>query len=123
MRQRQFRRDGNQLIENVLTKNLIDAVAVACDRRRYQHGIRSRVQFKVLLRMRQRVVGDQRRDMRQLRRFGFQEFFSGRSIKEEVANGDRSSCRKPRFIDAKYFAARNLDDGAGVLVCGASLKT
>src|SRR5882757_6085118 len=51
-----FRRQRNQLIQCLLSKHLIHALAMAGHRRRDQQCVRSRMQLEMLLRMRQRVV-------------------------------------------------------------------
>src|SRR5271165_1701871 len=55
-------RERNQLIQNLLSKYLVDALAVAGYWWRHQQGIGRRVQLKMLFRMRQRIVGYERCD-------------------------------------------------------------
>ena len=50
--------DRNQLIKRFLAEYLIHTFAVSSHGRRDQHRIRRRMQFKMLFRMRQRVVRD-----------------------------------------------------------------
>ena len=64
--QRLRRRERNQLIQHLASKNLVNALPMISHRRRDQQGICRRMQFKMLLRMRQRIMCDQRRNMRQL---------------------------------------------------------
>ena len=69
---------GNQLVQRLFAEDLIDALAVSRHRRRDQHGVGGGVQLEMLFRMRQRVVRDQRRDVRQLGGLGLQKFLSRR---------------------------------------------
>ena len=110
--QRLPRRHGNQLIQRFFAEDLIHALAVSRHRRRHQHGIRRRVQLKMLLRMRQRILRDQRRDVRQLGRLRLQKFLARRSIKKKIAHRNRSSQRQPRFFHARNLPAVDLDDRA-----------
>src|SRR5208282_752240 len=105
--QRLHRRERNQLIEGFASEYLVDAFAMIGHGRRDQQGIRRGVQLKMLLRMRQGVVGYERSNVRKLGRFRSQKFLARRSIKKEVANGNRSSERQPGLFDAEYFAAVN----------------
>ncbi len=61
-----------------LSEDLVHALAVAGDRRRDQHGIGGRVQFEMLVRMRQRVVRYQRCDVREFGGFRLQKFLARR---------------------------------------------
>ena len=70
--------DRNQLVQNFFAENLVNALAVARDRRRHQHGVGRRVQFEMLVGMGQRVVRDQRRDVRKLGRFRLSEISCAR---------------------------------------------
>ncbi len=106
-------RHSNQLVESFLAEDLIDALAVSRDRGRQQHGIRGRMQLEMLLGMRQRVVRDQRRNVRKLGRLRFQEFFSRRGIEEEITDRDRRSPGQAGLVDARHPAAIDLDDGSG----------
>src|SRR4029077_15908898 len=64
MRQRQFRRDRNQLVEHILSEDLVNPFAVTRNRWRHQHCVGGRMQFEVFVRMRQRMMRDQGSDMR-----------------------------------------------------------
>src|SRR6266700_3753649 len=101
----QFRRDRDQLVERLLSEYLIYAFAVAGYGRCNQHGIGGGMQLKMLIGMGQRIVRDQRSNMRQLSGFRLQEFFSSGSIKEEIADSDGCSRRKSSFFHAKNFPA------------------
>jgi hypothetical protein len=74
-----------------------------------------RVQLKVLVRVGERVVRDQRRDMGELGRLGLEKLASRRSIKEEIMDGDRCSCRRSNVFDAENLAAGNFNRGSGWL--------
>ena len=63
-----FGGDGEQLRERVLAEDLVDALGGAGDGRRGDEGVRGGDEFEVLFRMGQRVVGDQRGDVRELGR-------------------------------------------------------
>ena len=90
--------------------------------RRHQQGIRRRVQFEMLLRMRQRIVGYQRSDVGQLSRLRSQKLLARRRIKEEIANRDRSSERQPRLFHADDLAAVNFEDRPGRFFFRASFQ-
>jgi hypothetical protein len=62
------RRQRNQLVQGLAPKHLVHALAMTGHGRRHQQRIRRRVQFEMLLRMRQRVVGYQRCDVREFGR-------------------------------------------------------
>ena len=85
------RRERNQLVERLASKHLVYALAMTSHGRRDQQRIRRRVQFEMLLRMRQRIVRYQRCDVRKLGRLRSQKFLARRRIKEKIANRDRSS--------------------------------
>src|SRR5439155_15967060 len=55
--------DGNQLIENLFSKDLINALPAIGHRRRNQNCIGGRVQLEMLIGMRQGIVGDERSDV------------------------------------------------------------
>ena len=61
--QRLHCRERNQLIKGLASKYLVHALAMAGYGRRHQQRIRRRVQLEMLFRMRQRIVGYERRDM------------------------------------------------------------
>ena len=66
--------------------------------------------------MRQRVMRDQRRDMRKLSGLCLQELLARRRIEKQIADGDRGSRRQAGFFDFEDFAAIDFDHGARVLV-------
>src|SRR5271165_5749471 len=80
--ERQQRAEGDELVERLLAEHLIDALRVVGDGRRDEHGVGGGVQFPVHLGMRQRVVRDQRSDVRQLGGFGLQELAARRDVEE-----------------------------------------
>ena len=106
-------REWNQLVKGFLAKDLIDALAVSRHRRSYQHGIGGGMQFEMLFGMGQRIVRDQRCDVRELGGFGLEELLARGSIEEEVAHGDGRSFGQAGFFDAGDFAAIDLDNGSG----------
>src|SRR6266849_6195653 len=120
--QRLHRREWDQLIKCLASKHLVHALAMTGYWRRHEQGIRRRVQLEVLLRMRQRVVGYERSDVGQLGRFRSQKFLARRSIKEEIANRDRSSQREARFFHADDLAAVNFEDRPGGFLFSAGFQ-
>ena len=54
---------------------------------------------------------DQRSDVRELGRLGFQKFAARRSIEEEIAYGDRRSEWQPSFFDTKDLSSGDLNHG------------
>ncbi len=97
--------DGNQLVQNLFSENLVHALAVTRYRRRYQHGVGGGVQLEMLVGMGQGVVRDQRRDVREFGGFGLQELLPGRNIKEKIADGDAGSGGQAGFFYCEYLAA------------------
>ena len=117
------RRQRDQLVEDLASENLVHALAMTGHGRRHQQGIGRRVQLEMHLRMRQRIVGYERCDVRQFGRFRSQKLLARWRIEEEIANRDRSSKRQARFFDADYFAAVDFEDGAGRFLFGACFQT
>src|SRR5271166_3831958 len=76
------------------------------------------MQFEMLVRMRQRVMRDQRSDMRKLGRLRPQKLLARGRIKEKVANRNRSSQRQPRFFHANELAAVDLEERSRRLFFG-----
>src|ERR1022692_4280839 len=64
----------------------------------------------MLLRMRQRVVSDERRDMGEFGRLRPQKFLARGSMEEEVANGDGSPQRQPSLFHADDLATVDFED-------------
>ncbi len=93
-------------------ENLVHPLAVTRDRRRHQHGVGGRVQFEMLVGMGQRVVRDQRCDVRKLGGLGFQEFLARRDIEEEIADGNAGSGRQAGFFHLEDLAAVDFDHRA-----------
>src|SRR6266700_3289003 len=122
-RERQFRSYGNELIENILSKHLINAFAVASHGWCNQHSVGRRMQFKMLVGMRQRIMRDQRSNVRKLGGLCLQKLFARRNIKEEIADGDGRSGGKAGLFDAKNLSACNFDHRTRVLVRGAGLQS
>src|SRR5437870_4984431 len=110
--QRLHGRHRNQLVENLLPKNLINALAVARYRGRDQHGVGSRVQLEVLVRMRQRVLRDQGGDMGKFGGLRLQKFLARGDIEKKITNGERGPHRQAGFFYAKDLAAVDFDDGS-----------
>ena len=86
---------------------------MVADRRRYEHRVGRRVQFPMHLGMGERVMGDQRRNVRELGRFGFQEFAARGNVVEEIADRDAGAERETGFFDGEDFSAGDLDDRSG----------
>ncbi len=80
-------------------------------------------QLEVLLRMGQRIVCDQRRDVRQLGGLGAEKFAPGRSVEEQVRDGQRGSSGQGRVVDVKDLAARDLHSGSCGFVSGCRLQS
>src|SRR5947209_6692385 len=76
----------------------------------------------MLIRMRQRVVSDERSDVGKFGRFGFQEFLPRRRVKKEIAHRDRSAFGQTSLFDAENLAAVNLKHGSRGFSRGASFK-
>ena len=108
----QLRSQRNQLVQRVLSENLIDPLAITGHWRRDQHGVGCGMQLEMFLRMRQCIMRDKRCDVRKLGGFGFQKFLSRRRIKEKVADGDGCSRGKPSFLHPENLPSVDLDDGA-----------
>ena len=107
------RRQRDQLLKGLASKHLVDALAMAGHGRRHQQGIGGGVQFEMLLRMRQRVMGYERCDVGKLGGLRSQKLFTRRRIKEEVANRDRGSQRQPGFFHADDLTAVNFENRTG----------
>src|ERR1022692_4551669 len=73
--------------------------------------------------MRQRIVGDQRCDVRKLGRLRLQEFLAGGRVKEQITNCYRSSRRESGFVYFENLAAIDFNHGPRVFVGGASFQT
>ena len=101
----------DQLVENFFAEDLVDALAVARNRRGDQHGVRGRVQFEMLVGMSQGVVRHQRCDVRKFGGFSLEKFLSRRDIKEEVADRDRRPGRQACFFHFEDLAAVDFDHG------------
>ena len=76
------RRHRQQLVQRLLAKDLEDALGMRGHRRRHQHGVGGRVQLKMQLGMRQRVVRHQRGHVRQLGALCLEKFFPRWNVKE-----------------------------------------
>src|SRR5690348_1807588 len=92
------------------------------DRRNLQQRMAGRVQLKVLVRMRERVVRDQRRNVAELRTFRAKKFPARRHIEEEVAYRDRGSLRQARFFYAQDLASGDLDYAASGIWAAIRLR-
>src|SRR6266571_1143906 len=116
------RSNRDQLIENLFSKDLINALPAIGNRRRNQNCIGGRVQLEMLIGMRQGVVGNERGDVGKFGRFSFQEFLSRRGVKKEIAHRDRSAFGQTSLFDAENLAAINLKHGSRGFTRGASFK-
>src|SRR5213080_4364044 len=116
------RGDGNQLIQNLFSEDLVNALAAIGHRRRNQNCIGGRVQLEMLIGMRQGVVGNERGDVGKFGRFSFQEFLSRRGVKKEIAHRDRSAFGQTSLFDAENLAAVNLKHGSRGFSRAASFK-
>src|SRR5438552_6158100 len=114
--------DGNQLIQNLFSEDLVNALAAIGHRRRNQTCIGGRVQLEMLIGMRKGVVGNERGDVGKFGRFSFQEFLSRRGVKKEIAHRDRSAFGQTSLFDAENLAAVNLKHGSRGFSRGASFK-
>ena len=74
-------------------------------------------QLEVLFRVGQGVVGDQRRHVGQLGGFGAEKFAAGRSVEEEIGDGERGAAGQGRVVHVEDLAAGNLDAGSGAPPC------
>ena len=110
------------MAQRLLAEDLVDALGGARNRRRRDDGVRRRDKLKVLLRMGQRVMRDQRGNMRQFGRFGAQKFAPRRSVEEQIGDGDRCSARQGRVFDAQNFSAGDLNARARGLCAGRGVE-
>src|SRR5438552_8246608 len=115
--------DGNQLIQNLFSEDLVNALAAIGHRRRNQNCIGGRVQLEMLIGMRQGVMGDERSDVGKFGRFGFEKFLPRRRIKEKIAHRNRSAFGQASFFDAQNLAAVNLKHGSRGFSWSASLES
>ena len=106
----------HQLFERLPSENLVHPVRQFFHRRAIQDFLRGSLQQKLPVRMRQRVMRDQRSDMPQLGRFRFQEFPPRRHRVENIGHADRSPRRHTRRFHADQFAAGKLDPNAFVIL-------
>ena len=68
---------------------------------------------KCLVGMGERVVRDERGDVRELGLLGLEELAARRGVEEEVADGDGGAGGQAGLFDAEDVAAGDLDQGAG----------
>ena len=101
-----FGGDGQQLRERVFAEDLVDALGGTADGRRGDERVRGGDQFEVLFGMCERVVRDQRGDVRELGRFGAEEFAACRRVEEEIGDGDGGSARQGGVFDVDEFCRR-----------------
>ncbi len=106
----------------VAAKDLEQPVAGRGHRRRDQQRLGRRMQFKVPLRMRQRIVRHQRGNVGQLGLLGLEEFAPRRRVVEQVADRDGGARRRAGIFHAQYFAAGDLDLRARVFVRGMGFQ-
>ena len=85
--------------------------------------MRGRGQLEVLLRMRQRVVGDQSRDVGQLCAFGAEKLAPGRSVEEQIGDGEGGSSGQRGVVHVQNLAAGNFKAGTdGVFSVGGACR-
>ena len=113
MFERNLGRQRKKLIERLFAEDLKDPVRGLGHRRRYQQGMRGRVQLEVLFRMSQRIVRHQSGDVRELGGLGFEKFAPGRSVEEQIVHRDRRSRRSSGVVAAQNLTSSDLDAGAG----------
>ncbi len=72
------------------------------------------MEFEVASGVGEGVVGDEGGDVGELRLLGFEEFAPGRSVEEEVTDGDGGADGDASGVGAEDVAAGDLDEGARV---------
>ena len=105
-----------KLIQRVLAEDLKNTLCRALDRGRHQQGVGGRVQLKMLVRMSQRVMRNQRGYMSQLGIFRLEEFSPRRGIEKQVTHGERGSHRRPGVLANEQLAAGNFDARSGAFL-------
>ena len=108
-------RNREKLVKNLFSENLVKALAMPGYGRRHQQCVGCRVQFKMLIGMRECVVRNQGCDVREFCRFCLQKFLTRRGIEEEVTNCDRSAQREPSFLHLENFPAIDFNYRSGRL--------
>src|SRR5215469_15033505 len=109
------RRHGNHLIQSFTPKYLIKPLRMRCNRCDDEYRVGGGMQFEVLIRMSERIMGYERRDVRELSRFRAQEFPARRRIEKKVPNRYRRAGRKPRLGNVYDTAACDIDYGSAGL--------
>src|ERR1039457_5628373 len=112
----------HQIVERLSSEYLVDALAEACDWRDVEQLGGAVAQLERLVGVRQTVMRDQRRDVRELGLVGAQEFLAGRNVEEQVADRDGGPDAGGQLIAAQQLSTGNLDDGAGGLLRRAGLQ-
>src|SRR6185437_16741871 len=82
-----------------------------------------RVQLEVFGGVGERVVRDQRSDVREFRLFGAEEFAASGRVEEEVADGDGGSGGETSLFDAEDVASGDLDQSSGSIFGRASFQS
>ena len=71
------------------------------------------MQLEVLVGMSERVMCDQRGDVREFGRFGLEEFAARGRVEEEIADGDGGAAGQAGVFHAMDFSAGDLEQRAG----------
>ncbi len=103
------RRNFREFIERLAAENLVHAVRQLFHRRAVQDFLRGRLQQKLAVGMRERVMRHERSDVAELGGFGFQKFAPRRDGIENIGHADRGSHRHARGLHAEEFAAGKFD--------------
>src|SRR5260370_26828572 len=96
----------DQLVEGLLAEKLVDALGEALDRRAVDDLLRGRGENELLAGISKRVMGEQRGDVAQLGRFGFEELAARASAIEKIGGNDGGACGKTGGVYADEVAAR-----------------
>jgi hypothetical protein len=102
-----FGRSGEHVVAGLSAKDLEEAVCAVANSGGYKESLRGGVKFKVFCGVDEGIMRDERSDVRQLSLFGLEEFTSGGSIEEEVAESDGGADWKASIFDSKDISAGN----------------
>ena len=114
--------DIHQLLEHLAAEDLVNALLQRGHGGDVQQLGGAAGEAKGPLRVRQAVVGGERRDVGQLGLLGAQEFSAGGHVIEEVAHGDGGAAAERGFFAAQHLAAGDFDARAGGLLGGAGFE-
>ncbi len=101
--------DFHQLFERLPSEELIDAVGQLFRWRTVDNFLRRRDEDKLLRRIRQRVMCNQRSDVAQLCSIRLEKFSARRNTVENVGDADRRSCRQSRRLYVDQLPPREFD--------------